>query len=380
MEVRCRRKAAGALRSRRRRWLPIIAAIGWVLPTLPAAAAANLRLSYTNPLVNASTGAPILCPDPGAVEQRQGQWRYFLVCTSSDARDAFPIWKSKDLVHWTADGFVFPYGAQPSWATHTAGSGVGHFWAPQIYYRGRWVVYFAAAYDPASNAIKLPVGHGLASKSMVIGVATARTLQGPWRARILHYRGQFDAVNREKENSGSAIDPSVVREPRSGRLYLFWVDQMSQVWEGKLSTDGLKLDSRIHKVLSSSLPWERDPDSGRAIVEGPAPFYANGLFYLFYSVASTWNASYAVGVARSAEILDLKHPFKKLQRPLLSSSPGFFGPGGASQPITGPDGSTYVLYHAMTGPRSKLPTPRVLMLGHLSWIHGWPMINGGLAH
>ncbi len=146
------------------------------------------HISYRNPLQESKTGQPVSCPDPSVSRQNR---RYVLVCTSDNATDAFPIWVSSDLVHWARDGFVFPHGRQPWWAVPSTGAGrQGIYWGPEIYiYRfgGRWVVYFAAQYNSASHALPLAAGKGVTSGTMVIGVATAAALAGPWHTRILHY-------------------------------------------------------------------------------------------------------------------------------------------------------------------------------------------------
>jgi beta-xylosidase len=160
---------------------------------------------------------PLSCPDPSVIGADRGRWRYFLFCTSDNARNAFPIWMSEDLTHWYPNGYVFPYGRQPYWAVPSDGrSHTGLFWAPSIYrIQNRWVIYFAAEYNAASHALgSAPIEPG----TMVIGVATANSLAGPWRTKMLHYPGQFNAVNAraQQEIAGGDIDPGVVRDPRTG--------------------------------------------------------------------------------------------------------------------------------------------------------------------
>jgi arabinan endo-1,5-alpha-L-arabinosidase len=55
---------------------------------------------------------------------------YFLVATSNDAPDAFPILRSADLEQWEPAGFAFPEGQAPAWTS--AGVKVGDFWAPEM--------------------------------------------------------------------------------------------------------------------------------------------------------------------------------------------------------------------------------------------------------
>jgi arabinan endo-1,5-alpha-L-arabinosidase len=344
-----------------------------VLLALPAFAAAH-PLRFTNPLVDQKTHQPMSCPDPDVVAAHRGRWRYFMVCTSALAPNAFPIYKSSDLVHWFPNGFVFPRGREPGWALP---SPKGAFWAPEIYrIQDRWVVYFAARI----NESKHPIPVTLPGNTMVVGVAESSSLAGPWHTRILHYRGQFNDVNTAQETFGGSIDPSVVRDPATGQLYLFWAQQQSQIWDGELSPDGMTLEPHVSLALTITESWECDPRTRGCTIEGPEPFYHDGLFYLMYSGANTWDSTYAVGVAASPSPLDPAHPFVKLGHPILRAGNGFIGPGHTSHPVLGPDGRMYILYHASRRVNpDHISSERKLMLGRFNWSGGWPLINNGLA-
>ena len=78
--------------------------------------------------------------DPAVLKTDEG---YFLVATSNDAPDAFPILRSDDLEHWEHAGFVFPEGETPAWTA--TGRQVGDFWAPEMARVGDeyWLAYTA---------------------------------------------------------------------------------------------------------------------------------------------------------------------------------------------------------------------------------------------
>ena len=99
--------------------------------------------------------------DPAVLKTEEGWW---LVATSNDAPDAFPILHSEDLVHWEPRGFVFPQGSEPSWAAK--GRNVADFWAPEMAKAGNeyWAVFTARQ---ATNAL-------------AIGLARAPSPEGPW--------------------------------------------------------------------------------------------------------------------------------------------------------------------------------------------------------
>ena len=89
---------------------------------------------------------------------------WWLVATSNDAPDAFPILHSADLEHWEPRGFVFPEGQEPGWAAK--GRNVADFWAPEMAKIGDeyWLCFTARQ---TTNAL-------------AIGLARRRRPLGPW--------------------------------------------------------------------------------------------------------------------------------------------------------------------------------------------------------
>jgi beta-xylosidase len=355
--------------------LPLLA----ILVIARAGVASAWTLSYHDPLRNPSTSKPLTCPDPDVVDAQAPATGYVLVCTSGLGRDAFPIYTSQDLVHWQPDGFVFPRGQEPWWAIPSTGRGAGgRFWAPELaHVGGRWVLYFAAAYSAAALSLQVPGAGPVNDGQMVVGVAWSSSLQGPWQSTVLHYRGQFNGLSAESETLGSAIDPSLLQDPATGQLYLFWSDQSYHIWAGALSPDGLTLSDQVDSVLGTSRRFECDPSTHHCTVEAPEPFFANGSYYLLYSGGSTWDSSYDVGVASAPAPLG---PYAKLGHPILRQGGGFYCTGHTSHPIVGPDGNTYILYHARLRPGHQgASAQRYLMLGRVGWAHGWPTITPGPA-
>jgi hypothetical protein len=333
----------------------------------------------TTALLDAQTHRPLSCPDPTVVRARRPRFDYFLFCTTDTAANAIAIYASRDLVQWYPLGSVFPRGHQPAWALPT---GVprsrGHFWAPSInFVDGRWVLYFSAAYNPASHAIPSP---GPGAGTMVLGVATSRALGGPWHAQLLHYPGQLNPQNPrgEQEHGGGDIDPAAVRDPLTGQRLLTWTEQRDEVWIAGLSANGLAIGPTQQLAFAQSEPWECDPANRVCTVEGPQPLFHDGRLFVLYSGASTWDASYAVGAASAPAPFD---PFTKDPQPILRSGNGILGPGGVSDPTTAPDGQKVLLYHALRAPDpTHASGRRLLMLGTLSWTAaGQPLIDDGTA-
>jgi arabinan endo-1,5-alpha-L-arabinosidase len=331
---------------------PVLVALA-IFVLAPAAVASASSLSYHNPLRNPKTGGPLSCPDPSVTYAPTPVISYVLVCTSGFDPNAFPIW-------WAVRSTGHPKG--------------GRYWAPEINrIDGRWVIYYAAEYNAAKLDLRIP-GHGrMTPGKMMIGYATATSLAGPWQTGVLHYAGQFNNVSSEREDLVPAIDPSLLQDPSTGQLYLYWSDQPNQIWVGRLTPNGTTLEPQIREVLHVSEPFECDPRDHKCTIEAPEPFYALGNYYLLYSGASTWDSSYAVGVASASTPLG---PFVKLGHPILSQGGGFYSTGHTSEPVLGPDGNAYVLYHARTSPGVHRPSDtRYLMLGLFGWANGWPTIG-----
>lgn len=323
-------------------------------------------------------GSLLSCPDPSVLQAHAGRYRYYLVCTSDRAADTFPIRGSDDLLHWRPIGYVFPAGHHPWWAARPP---KGRYWAPTIYrIDRRWVVYFAAQTDPRKVHLRYADGSSIGA-TFVIGVATSASLDGPWHTKILHYRGQFNGVASSRETYGGLIDPSQVQDPVTGQRYLFWAEQHTSIWATKLSADGLKLNPDVHQVLWAHSGWECRTPRGRCTIEGPEETYRHGWFYLFFSGASTWTGTYAVGAAVAQDPLGWFQPLSL--NPILHSSHRWIGPGGTSAPVTAPDGQTVLLYHAETKPDvGHVSSDRYLFVSPLNWtgLGGYqPLVNQGSA-
>jgi beta-xylosidase len=350
-----------------------------LLLLLLAVAAMPTAAAEARPVLDPATHKPFSCPDPNVLDADAGGYRYYMVCTSDYDPNAFPIRASNDLVKWKLIGYVFPAHHQPWWALGSPG---GHYWSPELYrIGGRWVVYFAATYNSARIALKYANNSSVPPRTWVVGVATATSLRGPWSSRVLHYRGQYNGLGEQQETYGGVIDPSMVQDPRTGQLYLFWAQQHTSIWAAMLSPDGQRLAGPVHQVLWAQRGWECGALDHSCTVEGPAPVYHDGWFYLFYSGASTWDGTYAVGAAVSRDPL---RPFSRIgDDPILRSGHGWIGPGGASHPVQGPDGQGHLFYHAARSrDTSRTSSKRMLLVGNFRWGGPggfYPVVNNGQA-
>ncbi|HZG09001.1 MAG TPA: glycoside hydrolase family 43 protein [Allosphingosinicella sp.] len=177
------------------------------------------------PLLTANASPNILSGygDPAVLKTDDGYW---LVATSNDAPDAFPILHSRDLEHWEHRGFVFPEGEAPDWTA--TGRHVADFWAPEMARVGDdyWLCYTARQ---KSNAL-------------AIGIARAEHPEGPWRdmgrplitGGILLYPPAPGSGLPNPPMSGGVIDSHIFVDA-DGTPFLFWKQDTNGVWPRPLA-------------------------------------------------------------------------------------------------------------------------------------------------
>jgi len=173
--------------------------------------------------------------DPAVLKTSDGWW---LVATSNDAPDAFPILHSHDLEHWETRGFIFPQGQQPAWAAK--GRSTADFWAPEMARVGDeyWTVFTARQ---STNAL-------------AIGLARAPSPSGPWTdngvplitGKPVNTTG-LGYDEGQPALSGGVIDSHLFID-EGGDRYLFWKDDTNSIWPRPLA-----MLLRKHPVLISEL-------------------------------------------------------------------------------------------------------------------------------
>ena len=178
----------------------------------PAAAWRPLLTENVHPQILVGYG------DPAVLKTPQG---YYLVATSNDAPDAFPILHSDDLEHWRPEGFVFPQGKEPAWAA--TGRNVADFWAPEMAQVGDeyWLCFTARQRNNA----------------LAIGLARAPSPTGPWvdngepliTGQPINTTGLPGAPV-----SGGVIDSHIFVDS-DGAKYLFWKDDRNSIWPRPLA-------------------------------------------------------------------------------------------------------------------------------------------------
>lgn len=206
------------------------------------------------PLLTENASPTILAGygDPAVLKTDRG---YYLLATSNDAPDAFPILHSDDLIHWEHRGFVFPDGQQPEWTAR--GRHVGDFWAPEMAKVGDeyWVAYTARQ---RSNAL-------------AIGLARGPTPEGPFtdNGEPLIVGNPVNTTGAPHGSlSGGVIDSHIFIDA-DGTRYLFWKDDRNGIWPRPLA-----MLLREHPELIDKL-FEQDEDKLSAAFAAAVVPWAN---------------------------------------------------------------------------------------------------------
>jgi len=377
---------------------PWLAALGCALPLCvlltgataapaPAAPTAPTAATYRNPLpVRLASGELAQnCADPAVLrDPRAAKPTWYLYCTSdpvskrertNEARDGgwkfrmMPVYRSTDLVHWdfVADAFTErPAGL----ADPTSG-----LWAPEpVYMNGRYYLYFTVT-DVVDAHSPEP---GCAADS-AIGVASAESPTGPWRA------SRTPVVAPRRAEPGCAFhwtyDPKVVLDGE--RKYLYYGSYGGGIWVRRLGDDGLTVHGDAIRVGAD----------GR--YEGAEVVRHEGWWYLFASATNCCNGPLTgygvfVGRARTPEGPFLDRLGNDMAKGtaggtplLLQNGNRWVGPGHNTV-FTDAAGAWWTIYHAIDvgepffSAKDKL-TRRLAMLDRIDWVDGWPVAGGGRA-
>lgn len=176
--------------------------------------------SHWRPLLTENAAPTILAGygDPAVLKTDEG---YYLLATSNDAPDAFPILHSSDLIHWEHRGFVFPKGCEPEWTAK--GVKVADFWAPEMAKAGDeyWVVYTARQ---KSNALAI----GLARSDSPLGPFTDNE-----KPLVTGMPVDLPGVPHGSV-IGGVIDSHIFADA-DGARYLFWKDDSNGIWPRPLA-------------------------------------------------------------------------------------------------------------------------------------------------
>jgi beta-xylosidase len=311
-----------------------------VAPSGPAAGSSVVSSSvgagqFTNPVY------PDDFPDPSVIAV-DGTFHAF---GTQGGGDNVQTLTSPDLVQWTKGEDALPQVG--AWAS------AGSTWAPEVIaVEGRYVMFYVAR-DTASDR-------------QCIGRAESAGPAGPFTD---HATSPFVC----QPELGGSIDPNPVLDS-DGKLYLYWKNdgnccqQKVQLWAGRLSRDATAVDGAPTPLLTNTKAWQGD------LIEAPEVLEHGATHLLFYSANTYASQAYAIGYATCTG--PLGPCTDASDRPLLASNPVAAGPGHCF-PITLPDGSTWLLYHAWRPDALGTTYPgRQLWLDPLHWNGSTPTATG----
>ena len=354
----------------------------------------------------------------------EARW-YYVVATSNDAPDSFPIIRSRNLMDWEFVGFVFPRGRKPDWATD--GEQVSDYWAPEMHkVGGEFRVYFVAR-DKRTRALSIgiakssrPDGPFIAGKKPIlednvidphIFVADDDTSflywkkdnNGVWPSRLndlLHDRTRLIVElfpQKEDQITASFIQtlwPWVRDLEPMERFFIqqtlieavisefsVFHDRLSRLLDGQ-SDARMKDDIRdVLQVMRTTVYAQKlSPDGSSLvgertkIIENDQPWEAHlvegmwvtrhqGKYYLFYAGNDFSTDQYGIGVAIGDSPLG---PYRKMTGPLLGSTADWSGPGHPSVAV-GPDGEPQLLLHAFFPGRTGYKEFRALLAAPITF-------------
>jgi arabinan endo-1,5-alpha-L-arabinosidase len=315
---------------------------------------ARTEATYANPVLDADF------PDPAVLRAPDGYYYAYATQTRRGGRwTNIQVARSSDLVHWQHLGDALP--AKPGWAAKTQ-----DFWAPDVVRDGtRYIMYFSAKPDTSDER------HGLC-----LAAATASSPMGPFTDMGHPLQCGVGFIN---------IDPMAFDDPKTGKRLLYWGSGFKPIKVQELGADRL---SFAPGSLAKDLVWPNPvKDAFPVLVEGSWVIRRNGFYYLFYSGDNCCGAkaNYAVMVARSRSATG---PFETLEQAtgkphsIVLEKRGYWIAPGHNSIITDALGQDWILYHAVDArhPREaasdEVNTRRVMLIDHIQWRNGWPVIDG----
>ena len=301
--------------------------------------------TYTNPLTTGSWADPTIW--------RSGSNFYTYSTMGSSLKK---MKRSTDLVHWTDT--VTPFSQDTDNTLKAYG---GSRWAPDVVKIGdKWMMYFTCRNDSSSGIVAL----------------SSDTAAGPFTiiGRIT-YSGDTGIKD--------SIDPEVVKDPETGKVWLFF-GSTGKMHRVELNSTGTALAEGAQYVHVAGVDVNQNSARDK-VFEGAYLYRRDGWWYLFASAAQYWNYTYKVVVGRSrtidGEFLDRQG--RKMtdgySTPVITSASGdrFFGPGHNGEIFTDTFGHDYILYHCHDSSAGN-DDKRFLMLQEIRWdAEGWPYVEGG---
>lgn len=237
---------------------------------------------------------------------------YFYLTGTWRVGSGFNMYRSTDLIHWTACGNAAGGLALAKADTY----GEGNFWAPQIFKHGD-KYYFAYAADEQ------------------IGIAESNSPMGPFKQSNIHCL----------KNTTKQIDPFLFRDD-DGTVYMYYVrlDGSNSLYVAKMKDDLSDLaEDPTFCLRASDGTWEHTCNyTTYKVTEGPTVIKDGGYYFLLYSCNDFHDIDYSVGYAYSKSA---KGPWTKVGKPFLSRHNTGMNGSGHGDLFQDADGQWYYVFH-----------------------------------
>ncbi|GAB3768585.1 family 43 glycosylhydrolase [Microlunatus parietis] len=318
----------------------------------PRPGAGPAAADYANPVAAAP---PASFADPSVIRGRDGYW--YAYTTSK----LITIQRSRDLITWEPAGTVFNEANRPDWFRDTTG-----IWAPDIsWLDGRYVITFSAI-----DAAIAP------NPNRSIGVASAPTPTGPWRAdpAPIIPPGTWQPFPDQPPRMQGIIDSELLATP-DGRRYLYYGGFGGGVFVQEV-------DRQVRQRVGEPVQVIRED-----AFEAPHLVHRDGWYWLFFSTGHCClvpNSGYTVSVARSKSPTgpfvdrtgartDAPYPGGT---PVLTPNGNAWTGTGHNTLATDAAGQDWLVFHALDRHRAE-GLVRSLYIDRLDWIDGWPVVRAG---
>ncbi|MCE5184685.1 MAG: arabinan endo-1,5-alpha-L-arabinosidase [Planctomycetaceae bacterium] len=292
---------------------------------------------------------------------READTYYVFTTGGRPGRGLIPIKCSKDMVNWSACGYVFE--SLPEWVPIEI-PGTRGLWAPDIsYFNGQYHLYYSVSTFGRNNS--------------AIGLVTNKTLDpnSPAYQWIDH---GLVVRSTAGESDFNAIDANIAVDGKN--VWLCWGSFWGGIKMRQIDpATGKLLDTNTTLYSLCSRPRGAEPQTPpiEGAVEAPFLFKHDGFWYLFASFdfcCRGAKSNYNIVVGRSKNITG---PYvDRAGKPMLqgggtvilASTAGMWrGPGHCA--VLADKGTNYLVFHAYHGVTGRSE----LKISTLAWDKGWPI-------
>lgn len=273
--------------------------------------------------------------------------------------------RSRDLVHWEFVGWAFPEIPHEAveWVhQHNRGQGATNIWAPYIFkYGDNYRLYYSVS--------------AFGKKTSYIGLAESHSPEGPWIQK-------GHVVRSNNETPMNAIDPSVIEDPLTGKMWMHYGSYFGGLFCVELDPQtGLTREvGDLGHLVARRANYRKDNLEAPEIIYNPEL----EMYFLFVSydpLMTTYNIR--VGRSRSPEgpfldyfgnnLKDTTNNFPILVAPYtFDNHPGWAGTGHCGVFDTG-DGRYFMAHQGRLAPGNH---QMVLHVRELFFTpDGWPVAS-----